>query len=61
MKHINLCDTCVNEIANCAANDSIVFGAGIGNDNVVECLAYVKTEAQAAQEETEMDCRNYAN
>lgn len=36
---INLCEGCVNRIAVCGAT-SIVFGRGVGNDNVVACDRY---------------------
>ena len=36
---INLCDNCDNNFANCKAKN-IIFGTGIGNDNIIACEKY---------------------
>lgn len=39
---INLCQSCYKEYPNCDANnDDIVFGDGIGNDNICCCSKYL--------------------
>lgn len=38
-KKMHLCDSCTYQYPNCDA-DSIEFGNGKGNDNVIECDAY---------------------
>jgi len=40
---IHLCDTCVSEIQECSGNP--VSGSGYGNDNIISCSEYVKTDA----------------
>lgn len=37
----NLCDSCALCFADCPAE--IVFGNGIGNDNVIECDVYIRS------------------
>jgi hypothetical protein len=38
---INLCDSCRNCLPVCDSNyDDVVFGNGIGNDNIIECSKY---------------------
>ena len=37
----NLCDTCGACFADCDATE-VLFGDGVGDDNVVECDAYVE-------------------
>ncbi|MEA3346936.1 MAG: hypothetical protein U9Q21_02465 [Candidatus Auribacterota bacterium] len=37
----HLCDSCNFEVPTCPAGpDDIVFGNGVGLDNVIECRAY---------------------
>lgn len=44
----NLCDSCSLNIIDCPINKhDIVFGDGIGNDNVIECQVY---EPEAKEE-----------
>ena len=44
----NLCYDCqLTCMAECPENDNIVFGCGVGNDNVVECKNYISKEAYA--------------
>ena len=38
-KRNNLCDSCNNCFADCKSED-LVFGNGVGNDNVIVCDAY---------------------
>lgn len=38
----NLCLDCKQCFATCYIPDSIVFGEGIGNDNVIECSGWSK-------------------
>jgi len=38
---INLCDTCLLSFGECE-QDTIEFGNGIGNDNVIKCSSYVE-------------------
>ena len=41
-ERLNQCDSCTKEYAECEANKSdLVFGCGIGNDNIIGCLRYV--------------------
>ena len=42
---INLCDSCKHSFAECpATSDDIIFGDGVGNDNVYKCDKYEKKE-----------------
>lgn len=36
---MNLCDKCAKEFATCKP-ENVVFGNGVGNDNVVECSGF---------------------
>ena len=39
---LNLCDSCAKLYPECDATaDAIKFGCGVGNDNVIGCMAYV--------------------
>lgn len=39
---LHLCESCANEYPECDATvDGIEFGSGVGNDNVIGCMAYV--------------------
>lgn len=39
---LHLCESCAKEYPECdATSDDIMFGRGIGNDNVIGCAAYV--------------------
>lgn len=39
---LNLCDSCKQDFGGCSARgDDIAFGCGVGNDNVIGCMAYV--------------------
>lgn len=41
----NLCDNCkVRNIPECL-NDGVVFGDGVGNDNIIICPCFVENEA----------------
>lgn len=38
---VNLCDSCRRQYAECGAGDGdIIFGSGVGNDNVCACSKY---------------------
>lgn len=38
---VNLCDTCKYSVADCLADpDDVMFGDGIGNDNICCCAKY---------------------
>lgn len=37
----NLCNYCQLEFATCPKANHIVFGNGVGNDNIIECSEYV--------------------
>ena len=41
---VNLCKTCRDTFATCAKPQSIEFGNGVGNDNVVSCSGYTIKE-----------------
>ena len=44
---INLCDTCYNSVdfPECIPqSDDILFGNGLGNDNIIECVNYEEVE-----------------
>ena len=47
----HICNTCQKEFPTCDSK-KIVFGNGVGNDNVVNCDAYMKTK-------TEIRCSDY--
>ncbi len=36
---VNLCDSCCNDLPECL-QDNIIFGTGIGNDNIAACSSY---------------------
>ena len=36
----NLCKYCSNDFATCPKANHIVFGDGVGNDNVIECSEF---------------------
>jgi len=41
-ERLHLCESCANEYPECDATvDGIEFGSGVGNDNVIGCMAYV--------------------
>ncbi len=42
---VNLCDTCCYEQPTCTG-DNLIFGSGIGNDNIVACSAYDAIECR---------------
>lgn len=42
---INLCDTCLLCFGECE-QDTIEFGNGIGNDNVIKCSSYVEVKEE---------------
>jgi len=42
----NICDTCRYCIADCKA-ENIIYGDGIGNNNVIACDGYIRDETQA--------------
>ncbi len=43
----NLCDTCEKHIATCDTEpNSLTFGNGVGNDNVIGCNAYKPVEKE---------------
>lgn len=39
----NLCKYCSNDFATCPKANHIVFGNGLGNDNVIECSEFSVT------------------
>ena len=41
---LNLCDTCSRCFGECLNDDTIVFGNGIGNDNVIKCGSYMEVK-----------------
>lgn len=39
---LNLCESCTKEYAECEADKTdLVYGSGVGNDNIIGCTAYV--------------------
>ena len=39
---LHMCESCTKKYPECdAARDGIVFGCGVGNDNIIGCTAYV--------------------
>lgn len=40
-ERLNLCESCTKEYAECEADESdLVYGSGIGNDNIIGCPWY---------------------
>ena len=37
----DLCECCVHNFATCPKATHIVFGNGVGNDNVIECSGFI--------------------
>ena len=54
---LHLCKSCTKEFPECEATvDDIEFGCGVGNDNIIGCLAYVnRWKAQEPRLVTESD------
>lgn len=48
MSNYNMCDFCKNTFAECEAK-GVVYGDGIGNDNVVKCNSYVERDKTILQ------------
>lgn len=41
----NLCDTCISDYPTCpSTRTNVVFGDGLGNDNVCKCSHHIKKE-----------------
>lgn len=40
MNKINLCDSCMRDVPTCKGDD-LLFGSGVGNDNVISCNSYL--------------------
>jgi hypothetical protein len=56
---INLCATCIHDIPTCNGNP--IFGDGLGNDNVIQCIEYSKSLPQSQKTESaeETDLKQY--
>ena len=54
---LNLCESCAKEYAECEADKTdLVYGSGVGNDNIIGCPWYVnRWKAQEPVEPTEPD------
>lgn len=59
---LHLCESCAKEYPECDATvDGIEFGSGVGNDNVIGCMAYVNrwkartTDAQEGEKRGKAD------
>ena len=49
---VNLCDSCEQTIPNCdAASDDMIFGDGVGYDNVCACSKYRPTKSRMTKGE----------
>lgn len=48
---VNLCDSCDHEYPDCPSDskDDIIFGDGVGNDNICACRYYTPKNGKVAQ------------
>ena len=47
---VNLCDTCRHTYPGCPSGDDVIFGDGVGGDNICACAKYETAWAKMRKE-----------
>ena len=47
---VNLCDTCRHTYPGCPSGDDVIFGDGVGGDNICACAQYETALAKMRKE-----------
>ena len=51
---IHLCDSCHEELPNCDQEKHIIFGTGLGDDNICACSSYNPVHVRNYEAERDM-------